>query len=151
MRLTILLLLSTLTLISCSEKSKSEKDLNADIKGTWQLVSSTTTENGLSKTVDYKGELKMIKIFNATHFAFMKHSINQKDSTSFDAGGGSFKLINDDYTEQLEYYKDKNWEGKTFNFKLTINQDTLIQKGVEKVEKAGVDRVITEKYIKVKN
>jgi hypothetical protein len=148
MRQNILMLFAVLSLLSCSSKDESKKDL--DIQGTWQLFSATTIENGKSQTTDYSGDLKMIKIINGTHFAFLKHSINPKDTSSFDGGGGSFVLDKDDYTEHLEYYKDKNWEGKTFKFKLAIHQDTLIQKGIEKVEKAGVDRVIIEKYIKLK-
>ncbi|MDQ0639423.1 hypothetical protein QF042_002988 [Pedobacter sp. W3I1] len=146
----ILILFAVLSLFSCTNKDGSKKDSDLDIHGTWQLLSATTIENGTSQTTDFSGKLKMIKIINGTHFAFLKHSLNPKDTSSFDAGGGSFVLNKDDYTEHLEYYKDKNWEGKTFKFKLVINKDTLIQKGVEKVEKAGVDRVIIEKYIKVK-
>lgn len=146
----ILILLAVLSLFSCVNKDASKKDSDLDIQGTWQLLSATTIENGRSQTTDYSGKLKMIKMFNHTHFAFLKHSLNPKDTSSFDAGGGSFVLDKDDYTEHLEYYKNKDWEGKTFKFKLAIHKDTLIQKGIEKVEKAGVDRVIIEKYIKVK-
>lgn len=146
----ILMLLAVLSLSSCVNKDASKKDSDLDVQGTWQLLSATTIENGKSQTTDYSGKLKMIKMFNQTHFAFLRHSLDAKDSTNFDAGGGTFVLDKDDYTEHLEYYKDKNWEGKTFKFKLAIHQDTLIQKGIEKVEKAGVDRVIIEKYIKVK-
>ncbi|KQM75286.1 hypothetical protein ASE74_20950 [Pedobacter sp. Leaf216] len=149
MRLNIVMLLAVLTFASCANNDNSKKE-NPDIQGTWQLFSATTIENGKSQTTDYSGDLKMIKMFNNTHFAFLRHSINPKDTSSFDAGGGTFTLNKDDYTERLEYYKDKNWEGKTFKFKLAVHQDTLIQKGIEKVEKAGVDRVIIEKYIKIK-
>jgi len=144
------MLFAVLSLFSCVNKDESKKDSDLDIQGTWQLLSATTIENGTSQTTDYSGKLKMIKMFNHTHFAFLKHSLNPKDTSSFDAGGGSFVLDKDDYTEHLEYYKNKDWEGKTFKFKLAIHKDTLIQKGIEKVEKAGVDRVIIEKYIKVK-
>lgn len=146
----ILMLLAVLSLFSCVNKDAGKKGSDLNIQGTWQLVSATTIENGTSQTTDYSGKLKMIKMFNNTHFAFLKHSLNPKDTSSFDAGGGSYVLDKDDYTEHLEYYKNKDWEGKTFKFKLAIHKDTLIQKGIEKVEKAGVDRVIIEKYIKVK-
>ena len=146
----ILMLLAVLSLFSCVNKDASKKGSDLDIQGTWQLLSATTIENGTSQTTDYSGKLKMIKMFNNTHFAFLKHSLNPKDTSSFDAGGGSYVLDKDDYTEHLEYYKNKDWEGKTFKFKLAIHKDTLIQKGIERVEKAGVDRIIIEKYIKVK-
>jgi len=144
----ILMLLAISSLLSCADKNENGQEFN--IHGTWQLLSATTIENGKSQTTDYSGKLKMIKMFNNTHFAFLKHSLNAKDTSSFDAGGGTFILKGDDYTEHLEYYKNKDWEGKTFKFKLAIHKDTLIQKGIEKVEKAGVDRIIIEKYIKVK-
>lgn len=144
----ILMLLAISSLLSCADKNENSQEFN--IHGTWQLLSATTIENGKSQTTDYSGKLKMIKMFNNTHFAFLKHSLNAKDTISFDAGGGTFILKGDDYTEHLEYYKNKDWEGKTFKFKLAIHKDTLIQKGIEKVEKAGVDRIIIEKYIKVK-
>jgi len=148
MRLNILMLFAVLSLLACANKNENKKDLH--IQGTWQLISATTIDKGKSETTDYSGKLKMIKLFNNSHFAFLKHSLDPKDTTSFDAGGGTFILKGEDYTEHLEYYKNKNWEGKSFNFKLAIHQDTLIQKGVEKVEAAGVDRVIIEKYIRVK-
>lgn len=150
MKLNYLMGFAVLSLLSCSNKAEKAKDPALDIQGTWQLVSATTIEKGTSQVTDYSGKLKMIKMFNNTHFAFLKHSLNPKDTADFDAGGGTFELDKDNYTEHLEYYKNKDWEGKTFNFKLSINKDTLTQKGVEKVEGAGVDRVIIEKYIKVK-
>jgi len=142
------MLFVVLSLWSCANKNENKKGL--DIQGTWQLISATTIDKGKSETTDYSGKLKMIKMFNDSHFAFLKHSLDPKDTTSFDAGGGTFILKGEDYTEHLEYYKNKNWEGKTFGFKLAVHQDTLIQKGIEKVEAAGVDRVIIEKYIRVK-
>lgn len=150
MRIKYLLPVIFISLVSCSANDEKTNDSTPDIQGTWRLLSATTTENGRTQVTDFSGDLKMIKIINGTHFAFLKHSIKPNDSTSFDAGGGRFTFINDEYTEHLYYYKDKNWEGKTFRFKLTFNGDTLIQKGVEKVEKAKVNRVIIEKYIREK-
>lgn len=147
-RLSILTFVVGLSLMACSNRKESGKTL--ELEGTWQLISATTIDKGKSETTDYSGKLKMIKMFNHSHFAFLKHSLDPKDSTSFDAGGGTYVLKGEDYTEHLEYYKNKNWEGKIFNFKLAIHRDTLIQKGIEKVEAAGVDRIIIEKYLKVK-
>lgn len=150
MKLNYLTGFALLSLVACNSPAEKKKDQSLNIQGTWQLVSATTTQNGKSEVTDYTAKLKMIKMFNDTHFAFLKHSTNPKDTADFDAGGGTFKLDKDNYSEHLEYYKNKNWEGNTFNFKLSIKGDTLIQQGVEKVEGEGVDRVITEKYIKVK-
>ena len=94
----------------------------------------------------------MIKIINKTHFAFLKHNLNTKkdSSNNFDAGGGSYTLKGNKYTEHLDYYSDKNWEGKSFDFTVTFKGDTLIQKGLEKVENENIDRIIIEKYLKIK-
>ncbi|MBS1665584.1 MAG: hypothetical protein JST68_31380 [Bacteroidetes bacterium] len=123
------------------------------IVGTWRLVSGTTITKGVSEVTDYYSKnTRMLKIINGTHFTFIKHDINSpKDSSNhFDAGGGSYTLDGNQYTEHLDFYGDKNWEGKTFTFTVTINGDTLVQRGMEKVEGAGVDREIIEKYIREK-
>jgi hypothetical protein len=102
-------------------------------------------------TAWYPKDFKMIKIINNTHFAFLRHDLNPpKDSSNhFDAGGGSYTLNGDQYTEHLDYYTDRNWEGKPFNFTVQINGDTLTQTGIEKVDAAGINRTIVEKYVRV--
>jgi hypothetical protein len=134
-------------LVSCSSQPSSPLRLN----GTWRLISGTTITRGVSVVTDYTKESSMIKIINGTHFAFLKHDLNSpKDSSNhFDAGGGSYTLSGNEYTEHLDYYGDRNWEGKTFNFTVSISHDTLIQRGMEKVEKEGIDREIIERYVRV--
>ncbi len=136
------------TLLSCSKK----QETSASINGTWQLISGTTITKGISKVTDYTKGQNMIKVINGTHFAFLSHAVHvAKDSSNkFDAGGGAYTLNGDDYTEHLDFYSDKNWEGKTFKFKISFSGDTLIQKGLEKVEKENIDRQIIEKYIRIK-
>ena len=121
------------------------------IVGTWRLISGTTITNGHSETTDYTKRSSMIKIINDDHFAFLKHDVNvPRDSANhFDAGGGSYTLSGDQYTEHLDYYSSPKWEGNTFKFTVTINNDTLIQQGLEKVEAENVDRTIIERYVRV--
>ena len=119
------------------------------INGTWQLISGMTITK--KDTAWYPKDFKMIKVINNTHFAFLRHDLNPpKDSSNhFDAGGGSYTLNGDQYTEHLDYYIDRNWEGKPFNFTIQIKDDTLTQTGVEKVDAAGINRIIVEKYVRV--
>jgi len=148
MKYTILrLLLPFCLLVSC----KSQPEPGLRLNGTWRLVSGTTITKGVATVTDYTKESNMIKIINDSHFAFLKHDINPpKDSTNhFDAGGGSYTLTGDQYTEHLDYYSDRNWEGKTFPFTVSISNDTLIQRGMEKVEKENIDREIIERYVRV--
>jgi hypothetical protein len=138
--------LSLILLASCTSSTPS----SIQLEGTWRLISGTTISNGVTEVTDYTKDMRMIKIINDSHFAFLKHNVNApKDSSNhFDAGGGSYTLEKDQYTEHLDYYADRNWEGKTFKFTVSIQNDTLIQRGVEKVEGAGIDREIIEKYVR---
>ena len=135
-------------LFSCTTPPAASIRLN----GTWQLLSGTTITKGVTSVTDYSKGQRMIKIINETHFAFLRHDLNApKDSSNhFDGGGGSYTINGDQYTEHLDYYADRNWEGKPFTFTVSINNDTLIQRGIEKVENEGIEREIIEKYIRVK-
>lgn len=147
---TLIFSLCALAFFSCN--SVKTEETSVQLKGTWQLLSAATVENGKHTETDYTKGRRMIKIINDTHFAFLNHQLETaKDSSNhFNAGGGRYKLKGNEYTEFLDFFEDKNWEGKTFNFKVSIQNDTLTQTGVEKVAAAGVDRTITEKYLRVK-
>lgn len=147
------LLLVIIILASCKTDSDKKEGSAVQIKGTWTLLSATTVSKGQKTFTDFTKDQRMIKIINDDHFAFLRHDLklNKEGKNNFDGGGGRYTLKGDQYTESLDYYNDKNWEGKTFNFTVKIQNDTLIQTGVEKVEAAGVDRTITEKYLRVKD
>lgn len=139
-------------LIACNRKNDNTNTLSIPLMGTWQLVSATTVAKGVSTHTDYTKDQQMIKIINDSHFAFLKHDLklNKEGKNNFDAGGGRYTLKGDQYIEFLDYYNDKNWEGKKFTFKVTLLNDTLIQTGIEKVNGTAIDRTITEKYLRVK-
>jgi hypothetical protein len=145
-----ILLIAICLMASC--KLKAPENNQPDIKGSWKLISGTLVENGISQTTDYTSNISFIKIINDTHFSFLKHDLQKgKDSSvSFGAGGGTYTLKDSTYTEHLEYCSDREWEGYDFSFTVTIKNDTLIQKGVEKIEKEGINRLNTEKYVRYK-
>ncbi|HVM90077.1 MAG TPA: hypothetical protein VMT76_17955 [Puia sp.] len=140
-------------LVACNHQTAMPENLSVKLSGTWQLIQGVTITKGDSAFTDYTKKERMIKIINDSHFAFLKHDVNvPKDSSlNFDAGGGSYELSGNQYKEHLDFYNDKNWEGKTFTFTVSVHNDTLVQKGMEKVEGTGVDREIIEKYVRVKN
>jgi len=149
MKYTVFLLAGSLSLLlSCTMQAPT----NVRIHGTWRLVSGTTITKGVSTVTDYTKDSKFIKIIADDHFAFLKHDVNSpKDSSNhFDAGGGAYTLNGDQYTEHLDFYSDRNWEGKAFQFTVSISNDTLTQRGQEKVEGTGVDREIIERYVREK-
>lgn len=125
-----------------------KKEATTPIIGTWELISATTTEKDTTFST-FDPSHKMIKIINSTHFAFLNHAVTAgKDSVAnqFTAGGGRYTLTDSVYTEKLDYYIDPKWQNNTFEFVIKIVNDTLVQKGIEKVDKLGIDRVIVEKY-----
>ena len=122
------------------------------ITGSWQLLTGTLIENGDTVVTDYSKKTSFIKIINDTHFAFLQHDLTKgKDSSAlFVAGGGKYTIKDSLYTEHLEYCNDRNWEGNDFTFTVTIKNDTLIQRGMEKIAATEVNRLNIEKYLRIK-
>jgi hypothetical protein len=137
-----------LFLMACNEPPK-ESTASKSITGTWKLLSGTIIEKGDTVVTDYTKDRSFIKIINDSHFAFLNHTL-RKDTTDFSAGGGSYTVTGNNYTEHLEYCSAKEWEGHDFAFTVTITGDTLVQSGVEKIEAQGINRINIEKYIRYK-
>lgn len=150
-RSSIPILLIILSITSCG--TMEENDRRLPIAGTWRLVSGTLIEKGDTAITHYTKDKSFIKIINDTHFAFLLHDLNKgQDSTAaFTAGGGTYTLKDSAYTEHLEYCSAREWENNDFSFTLTLRNDTLIQRGVEKIEAEGIDRLNIEKYVRLKN
>jgi hypothetical protein len=145
-------LFSILAACNSTPQQNALKKAAMPVAGTWKLLSGTLIEKGDTTVTDYTRGKEFIKIINDTHFAFIMHDLNKgKDSTAvFSSGAGTYTLTDSSYTEHLQYCSDRQWEGNEFHFVVTISNDTLIQKGVEKIDKIGVDRINIEKYIRVK-
>jgi hypothetical protein len=142
-----------LTFFSCMAQQKEEKPKQLPITGTWKLITGTLIEKGDTSVTDYTKNISFIKIINDNHFAFLQHDLDKgKDSLTavYVSGGGAYSLKDSLYTEHLEYCSDRQWEGNDFNFTITIKNDTLTQKGIEKVESAGVNRENIERYVRLK-
>jgi hypothetical protein len=142
----------TLTTLWMACQTDSPKKAPLAITGTWQLISATSTEKDSTYST-FNPATKMIKMLNESHFAFFNHDMQHGKDTSnvvFAGGGGTYTLKDSVYTEHLEYFNDRAWEDHTFSFVVKIHNDTLVQSGVEKLENLGIDRIITEKYIRVK-
>lgn len=151
----ISILLIAVIFASCNTTPKTigVKPASLPIMGTWQLISATSTERD-STFSTFNPKQKMIKIITPTHFAFFSHDTDMgKDSATaaFSGGGGVYTLVDSLYTEHLEYFNLREWEGHTFPFVVTVKNDTLTQQGVEKVVELGIERLIVEKYKKIKD
>ncbi|MBO9727965.1 MAG: hypothetical protein J7623_04945 [Chitinophaga sp.] len=144
-------------LASCGEKKVAETPAAevSPITGTWKLAYSKLIKNGDTSTtypVPGKSE-EMIKMFNGSHFAFFKHDLAKGKDTanvSYGSGAGTYTLAGDKYEEHLQYCTYRDWEDKHFSFTLSLKNDTLIQKGIEKIESIGVDHQTIEAYIRLR-
>jgi hypothetical protein len=145
----LLYLIIILLFTSCVDNATNTS--TSSIEGTWKLISGTIIEKGDTTITVYNKNVSFIKILNKTHFAFLQHDLNrgQDSNAIFVSGGGRYSLVNNSYTEHLEYCSARNWEGNNFNFTISIKGDTLIQTGVEKVENLGINRLNIEKYVRV--
>ena len=136
---------------SCSqikEEKKSELALEKNtIEGSWKLVYADILENDSLQVKDL-GNTDFIKIINRTHFAFFNQ--DRETSENFMAGGGSYTFDGVSYKETLNFIASPDYRGHVFPFEVEIKGDSLIQKGHEKIEEAGLDRYIVEKYIRIK-
>jgi hypothetical protein len=149
----LLFALPAILLISCADETEN-KAASIPLAGTWHLISGTTITGKDTVVTDYTKDQQMLKIINDSHFAFVRHDLNNgKDSATaaYSAGAGTYTLNGDQYTEHLDFFNERQWEGHSFNFTISIVNDTLIQKGIEEVETLGIDRLIIEKYARVKS
>lgn len=154
LKITFLLCVATAILTSCGNKPEAAKtsEQSLPIVGTWQLISGTLIENKKTTVTDYTKDKKAIKIINGSHFCFLIHDLTKGKgpTAAFTAGGGKYTLVGDKYTEYLEFCNDRQWENNKFDFTITIKDDTLTQKGIEKIDSIGVNRINIEKYARVK-
>ncbi|WP_290791338.1 hypothetical protein [Flavihumibacter sp. UBA7668] len=144
--------------VSCSSpeinngKEQPVNESNSDLVGTWKLLTGTTIKGKDTVVTDYTVGQEMIKIISPTHFAFLRHDLTKgKDSlVSYAAGGGRIKFNDSTYTEYLDYFSIREWEGGEFILSYKINGDTLTTTGVERVEELGIDHLNVERLVRVK-
>jgi hypothetical protein len=114
--------------------------------GTWKMVYAETIENDSVKTKNLTNS-EFIKIINETHFAFFNQANRGNDH--FYGGSGTYELHGNNYTETLQFTAVDAIRHHKFPFKISIKGDTLIQTGLEDIKDAGINRLITEKYIRI--
>ncbi len=142
-------------LFSCELKQNTEKPAGPvnPMIGTWELISGTIIQGKDTTITDYTKNRKFLKIINGSDFAFIGHDLSKgKDSLAFyTSGAGTYTLSDSTYTEHLQFCSDRAWEGNDFTFHVLIQNDSLTQTGIEKIEKIGVSRLNIERYVRQKN
>jgi hypothetical protein len=154
MKLRMACLTLFIALYSCQAKNNTEQPATPGnpMIGTWELISGTTIQGKDTTVTDYTKNKKFLKIINATNFSFVGHDLTKgKDSLAFyTSGAGTYTLADSLYTEHLQFCSDRAWEGNDFAFTIVIQNDTLTQTGIEKVDKLGVNRLNIERYARLK-
>ena len=104
-----LLLLVTSLFTACTNSQNTESQL--DIQGTWKLLSATNITGNDTTFTDVTIGMNGVKIIGETHFSFFQHDLNMgSDSTSkFSSGPGKYTLLDNKYTEFLEYCSAREW------------------------------------------
>ena len=130
-------------------EGKSFSDLSEiSVEGSWKLIYADIREND-SLIVKDLSQTDFIKIINKTHFAFFNQEKGSDEN--FMSGAGSYTFNGTDYIETLDFISITEYRGHEFPFKVEIIGDSLIQQGHEKIEEAGLDRYILEKYIRIES
>lgn len=143
MKILICFAIFATAIISCNNIQSSfditsSKKLN--IQDTWKWMEGITIEKNGSAITNYTKHKLFIKVINATHFSCMGHGRNKgKDSATayYSSGGGRYELNDSNYTEHLEYCNAREWEVNNFHFTVSIHNDTLTSRGIEKVDNIG--------------
>jgi PhzF family phenazine biosynthesis protein len=153
LKLVVLLMVCSVLYASCKQTSQAEDKPGNQIVGTWRLVSNVKITKGdtvLAFPAKGKDQV-MIKMYNDSHFSFFTHDTKQGKVASpvFDSGAGTYTLSGNKYSEHLEYCNYREWENHDFTFKLSIHQDTLVQRGIEKIDSLNVNREIIETYVRM--
>lgn len=155
MKIILLIFLCAGVFSSCKQVEKSEdKAEGSPIVGTWRLISNVMITKGdtvVAYPLKGKDQL-MLKMYNNSHFSFFNHDLKQGKIPGpvYDSGAGTYKLAGNDYSEHLEFCNYREWENHDFKFKLSIRNDTLVQRGIEKIDSLNVNREIIETYVRLK-
>jgi len=150
MKTSVIQLFIIISFWGCVKITKPSESVNNstknEIEGSWKLVYADIKENDSLQIKDLNNT-DFIKIINADHFAFFNQK--RESSDEFLAGGGTYTFNGSDYIETLTFINAPSYRGHVFSFQVEIKGDSLIQQGHEKIEAAGVDRFILEKYIRI--
>ncbi len=153
MRTTFLLSFCIFAIAGCTQKpAETEKSVLQPLIGTWHLVSSKSITKGDTTVTTPPKDQEMVKIFNGSDFAFFTHDLKQGkvDKPVFSAGSGTYTLQGNNYAEHLTYCNAREWENRDFKFTVEFKHDTLVQKGIEKIDSLKIDHEIIETYVKLR-
>jgi hypothetical protein len=132
------------------------------LEGAWELVDAKYTPADPAFSLS---RYRQIKILTGTHWAFLSQDKSAPKMTgggdtellaaakTFSAGGGTYTLQGDAYTERVEFFYIPNFVGASLKFKIKWDGDEWIQTGTIPVKALGLgdkDMELYERYRRVK-
>lgn len=138
-------------LISCTPQNTNP------LEGVWKLESASYTTPDTTTTVSGE-DWNQIKILTESHFAFLGQGTDREDFTeggtdsellaavqSFQAGGGTYTVDGDTYTEHIDYFLTPNVAGVSLEFNYEMDgEDRWIQTGTLPMSELGLQQYDTE-------
>jgi len=131
-------------------------------EGTWELVDAKYTPADPTFTLS---SYRQIKILTKTHWVYLsqEHSAPKLTtgsdaellaaSKAFSAGGGTYTLDGDRYTEHVEFFSAPNFVGASLKFKIRWEGDEWVQTGTLPIKALGLgdkDVELYERYRRIK-
>ena len=132
------------------------------LEGAWELVDAKYTPADPTFSLSSQ---RQIKLLTKTHWAFLSQERSAPKLTSgsdaellaaaktFGAGGGTYTLDGDTYTEHVEFFATPNFVGASIKFKIKWVGDEWIQTGTLPLKALGLgdkDMELYEKYRRIK-
>jgi hypothetical protein len=144
--------LIALLLVGCGEEKKGK------LEGVWELVSARFTSPDTT-IVTTPTEWKQVKVITRSHFAFVGQEPDRamfhgkptdaellSAARTFFAGGGTYTLVGDTYTENIQFFFYPNYVGHSIAFKSQIEGDRWIMSGTYPAKSIGLEEHEMELY-----
>lgn len=119
-------------LAGCTQSSNEVSDSPepVSLEGSWKIVAQIDHDSGQTDWEDFGSGLIYQKHLTPTHFTWF--SYNPEDDVLEGAGGGSYTLEGNTYTEHIEFFHpaDAGYVGQSIVFTAEVDGDTWIHRGM---------------------
>jgi hypothetical protein len=153
---------AALGLQGCAQEKPGALEKPGPLEGAWELVDAkyTPADPGFSLASQ-----RQIKILTKTHWAFLSQDRSPPQpatgsnagqpaaAPAFTAGGGTYTLDGDTYTEHIEFFFARKFVGATITYKIRWEGDEWIQTGTLPLKALGAsdqDVELQERYRRIK-